>query len=442
MRSYLLPILFGLICCSSCINHQVDSREDFAKSLQENRPLALSCDLAETVVGLSEFDWQAEHCLSIEMLPEDFAMMRTESRFGPDTELEDGAVTLAVAYQYMRSCDVPFPSEFNWYDGQLWVDQKAVGEVSLRKRGFIGSIFSPAPSLKIKSAGLNQSLVLSNNAQDATRLIQVLKHYVYEKANYPAPKVKLANVQLNDSLMGVYSVLEPIESSFLKRVFNNNTGILYEGQIVDFVADWFPRWEMKSGFEGDSENPILKLSKVLEETDDDQLLEELESLIDIDQFIRYWALDILLDNKDSYTTNRNNFFVYFNPAQSDKAVFIPWGLNEFNLKSAEDLSNKTQSIDWRKYQSSDLSRRLSRVVESREMLVEELRRLIEEVWQEEDLMHLIEDRAEWLEDNQIDPNFQETILQLKNWVKERRTLMLELLDSEMPNGDRKSERPC
>ena len=51
--------------------------------------------------------------------------------------------------------------------------------------------------------------------------------------------------------------------------------------------------------------------------------DELESLIDMDQFLKFSAISYLFGNPDDQRYNNNNFYIYFMPSTS-KAIFIPY----------------------------------------------------------------------------------------------------------------------
>ena len=68
--------------------------------------------------------------------PSDFEHMREESRFGPTTEkwatLWGGVVLQSI------KCDAPYPSQFNWYSGNISIDGLNISNVGIRKKGCYG----------------------------------------------------------------------------------------------------------------------------------------------------------------------------------------------------------------------------------------------------------------------------------------------------------------
>lgn len=57
----------------------------------------------------------------------------------------------------------------------------------------------------------------------------------------------------------------------------------------------------------------------------------LEEVIDVSSFLRYAALCYLTGNPDDMRNSGNNYYIFFNPSEGNKAYFIPydydWSLN-------------------------------------------------------------------------------------------------------------------
>ena len=55
--------------------------------------------------------------------------------------------------------------------------------------------------------------------------------------------------------------------------------------------------------------------------------EELERVFDVQSFIRWLAVNTALVNWDSYGNLPHNYYLYQNPADNGRLVWIPWDLN-------------------------------------------------------------------------------------------------------------------
>jgi spore coat protein H len=411
----------------------------------EDRPEGISCN-KDTV------SWSGEHlsfkenhmlCVNIKMDSDDFEVMRYESTFGPSIKDDNGSRASAALFEQVAQCDVPWPSEYNWYSAEVNIDGIDLYNIGIRKKGFFGSIFSDAPSMKLDFAKYNASnsiagidnITLNNNSEDPTRIKNCVGFRLFEMAGYPTPRCNLANISVNNEALGVYTHLEPISDDFLVRNFGNNAGHLYEGQVVDFVEDWLPRWQAKTANTNELGAPLISISDVLNKTPDDDLIAKLDDLLDIDRFITFWAMEIILEHTDGYTTNRNNFYVYFDPSDQERITLIPWGLNYFN----DEENNKNTA---KAYVKGELARRLSRITETTLKLENEISRIMNNVWDEGMILQMVQEFSLQVKSAQNDPNYDDRITEFKNWVKNRPSEVEELLKDGIPEGKKNQTNRC
>ena len=104
-------------------------------------------------------------------------------------------------------------------------------------------------------------------------------------------------------------------------------------------------------------------------------LGQLEKLIDIEAFVRYWATESLLGFWDGYTNDQNNFFIYQNPANS-KFYFIPWGADAL---FSENMPLPPFFIRPRfVYKQAVLANRLYRIPQTQQLYHETMTELLKE----------------------------------------------------------------
>ncbi len=105
--------------------------------------------------------------------------------------------------------------------------------------------------------------------------------------------------------------------------FESDAGTLFEGTLVDFFAGWDTGFEHKFGPEAEGRSQLKALVDALDGPNE-KLVEAVGELVDLDAFLKFWALESLIGFWDGYAGNQNNFFVYHNP-KSGKLHFLPWG---------------------------------------------------------------------------------------------------------------------
>lgn len=419
----------------------------FADEIWEDRPAGIACSPSSSPNTLSqnELTFSPNHmlCISITMDDDAFDRMRNESRFGPSIKEKNGATASAVLLEYLGQCGVPFPKEYNWYNADILVDGIQLKNVGIRKKGFLGSIFSIAPAIKINTdrnvpgqrmANTNR-ITLNNNSEDPTRLVQCLSYKVFEMAGYPAPHCNLANVSCNNEALGVYSHIEAINERFLQRNFGNDQGALYEGQLVDFIEDWTMRWDAKTSRTPKIANTLRAISKTLAESSDEDLPNELGKHLNIDQFLTFWALEIILGHNDGYCSNRNNFFAYQNPTDQNRIVLIPWGLNYLQ-------EGEKKNTDVKDFMGAQIPRRLSRIPRYRDSLKSRILYLLNTIWDESQLTSFIDDLAMQVSSGQSNANYTLHVVELKDWVKNRKTDIWNKVKAGVPTGSEKNSKKC
>ncbi len=375
------------------------------------------------------FDSNHIVCIKVTMGPHDFELLTKETRF-------DGA---GNGFQQIWSdCSRPWPSAYNWYQADIEIGGVSLLEVGIRKKGFVGSQYSPVPTLKIKTdkyvkdqfLGDTERITLNNNGGIIPRMATCLTYEVFAAAGYPAPRCNMANVIINGQPRGPYVHVEAIKKRFLRRAFGDNTGSLYEGTHTDFVEAWLPRWECKTSDTDTSYAPLVGVAQALQKPDD-ELVNALSSVPNIDRYITFWALEVLVSHPDGYGADRNNFYVYFDPTDADRAVFIPWG------------ADKTFLGDFSLYQylTADLPRHLSRIPAMATRMENELERLLDEVWDEAAILGSIDRYSAQVKRAQQDDDYDTKIEALRTWVRSRPDQVREMLRVGFPVGMEKS-LPC
>ena len=208
---------------------------------------------------------------------------------------------------------------YTYFKADLQIDDVTIPSVGVRKKGLFGSADTTRPSLKIKFdefvkqdpfKGLSR-LTLNNNKQDTSQVSQFLTYRLFRKAGIHAPRSNFARVTVNGEFLGIYSHVESIKKPFLKHSFGDKSGNLYEGTLTDFHPKTLEKIEVKTNEKDNDLADIQRLAKLLSQ---EQLsVEELDKVIDVDNFIRYWALEGALRFWDGYASNQNNFYFYMNP---------------------------------------------------------------------------------------------------------------------------------
>ena len=366
----------------------------------------------------------------------------------------------------------PIDHPYTYVEATVSIDGIGFDRVGIRKKGFIGSQNSTRPSLKIKLNHLDKqgqidgvtNLTFNNNQQDTSLISQFMGYGLFSAAGLPAPRCAYAHLSVNGQSLGVYSHVERIHRSFLKRNFGTDDGVLYEGAVVDFFEDWSGSFEKKLGKDKIGRPRIKQLIRALQ-LDNHEIESVMNELIDLNSFYLFWAMEGLLGAWDGYSGNCNNFFVYLN-SETNKFHFIPWGADSLferfsHIKDdrKDPISVKTKGL---------VAHRLYQLKSGRQRYEHALREILGKYWNEKNLIAETEKLEELLKPHlliyqksrisvqaqnktknkrnkrdfdQSLEQFSESIKKKKGFIRKRRTEIMKEISGGMPEWNTDPELP-
>jgi spore coat protein H len=164
-------------------------------------------------------------------------------------------------------------------------------------------------------------LMFNNSVQDPTYVAEALGTELFREAGLPAARVTYARVQLNGRDLGLYVVIEAMNKRFLKEHFLSAKGNLYEAYLQDIDS----RLEQDNGEPGNQAD-IRALVEACLVRDAAARFARISKVLDVDRFVTFAAMEILIGHWDGYVNHTNNYRIYHDPT-SDKLVFITHGLD-------------------------------------------------------------------------------------------------------------------
>mgnify|MGYP000061883755 CR=1 FL=1 len=178
-----------------------------------------------------------------------------------------------------------------------------------------------------------KKLHLNNCAQDPTRLSEFIGSELFREAGVPAARAAHALVELNGRQLGLYVVMEAMDSYFLSRYFKNNDGNLYGQTRGCDITNAIERME------GDAPltyEDLKALSAAVFEEDPRRRLELLEKNLDVERFLSFMAMEVILVHHDGYTYNRHNYRIY-QDLDTGRMVFFPHDLDQLMRRVSPSL---------------------------------------------------------------------------------------------------------
>jgi spore coat protein H len=212
--------------------------------------------------------------------------------------------------------------------------QEVYTDVAIKLKGGTGSFRSldDKPSFTVnfdkfkkgqKFHGLDKCH-LNNSVQDPTYMCEALGSQLCLWAGVPTLRTTHALVELNGRRLGLYVFKEGFDKTFLKRHFKNPHGNLYDG---GFHSDVNAPLEKDSGDGPDNRSDLKALVRAAQEADLKKRFSALSQILDLDRFLTFMAMEVMIWHWDGYTMHHNNYRLYFDPT-SAKFVFLAHGMDQ------------------------------------------------------------------------------------------------------------------
>lgn len=184
-----------------------------------------------------------------------------------------------------------------------------------------------------------KKLSLKNNFNDRSMLREKVATDVFRNAGLVASHTAFYTVYLDHGdgpqYFGVYTLVEEVDDTVLDEQFADDDGNLYkpDGDAASFAAGTFNEEEyVKKTNEDEADfSDVESLLAILHDetrtTDAAAWRTSLEAVLDTDVFLKYLAVNTVIQNWDTYGRMTHNYFLYNNP-ETEKLTWIPWDNNE------------------------------------------------------------------------------------------------------------------
>lgn len=166
---------------------------------------------------------------------------------------------------------------------------------------------------------------LANSVQDPSYISELICGEIFRAAGVPASRIHHVIVSINGKRRGLYYLKEGYDSFFLKKHFGNSDGNFYDG---GFLRDIDQPLQLVSPGENDAKNHAdLKALLASAREKPAERFAKIEKLLEMDKFLAYMALEVIMWDWDGYPMNRNNYRLYHD-VKTNKITFIPSGMDQ------------------------------------------------------------------------------------------------------------------
>jgi spore coat protein H len=244
----------------------------------------------------------------------------------------------------------PTSPTYAYVPGELDIDGRHIREAGLRFKG--NSSYSVSGDtlrrpMRVdfdrfeagaRFAGV-ESFNLSNTSFDPSQVREALAFWLFRTLDVPASRTGHALVyftvpgKYEREYLGLYTLIEEVDQHFLKRHFGRSDGLLLKPSGMRGFAYLGESWEQYRAIcnPRGKERPeacqkVIEFARLINRADDATFRAKIGSVLAVDEFLRFVAVNSALVNFDSFLSTGHNYYIYVSPADG-RIHFIPWDLN-------------------------------------------------------------------------------------------------------------------
>jgi len=187
-----------------------------------------------------------------------------------------------------------------------------------------------------------------NRNQDPTYLTEKYAMDLFQRFDVYAATTTLAQIIIEidgtSYVYGIYTLFEPIDKLFFERRLPKNEadGDLYKSLwqqfgpasllnnypdraigIKDASKNYRPSYDLKNNKKTSDHSALKSFISNINQLQGDTFKTYIEANLDVDMFLRYLAVGVVLGNPDDYRSNGNNYFLFQNDV-TKKWMVIPY----------------------------------------------------------------------------------------------------------------------
>jgi len=241
-----------------------------------------------------------------------------------------------------------FPADI-YFNGLVWkhVGVRYKGNSSLRARSGKLPLRFDFDEFEDTYAGISnqrfygfKELSMSSNFDDPSLIRESTANTLFREFGVPAVRTAYYEIWIDQGTgtseyYGVYTMCEVVFDTFLKDNFGSKTGNCYkpEDDGASFASNGFTLdgFELKTNEDINDKSDIQTMYNFLHAatrtSNAAQWRSDLESVFDVDGFLKYLAVNNTIQNWDTYGRMEHNYYLYHDP-QDGLIKWIVWDNNE------------------------------------------------------------------------------------------------------------------
>lgn len=182
-------------------------------------------------------------------------------------------------------------------------------------------------------------LNLNNNTMDASLMQEAIAYDLCRRVGVPGSRTAFVKVfltvpgRLERRYAGVYTAVEQVDERFLSLHFGSGKGLLLKPEGPAGVPYFGNGWKSYASVYDPKTTPsnedkarLMAFARFVNQSDTETFRAGITNHLEVDAFLRFLALNVVLANHDSCLAIGHNYCLHLDPS-SGRFRFLPWDLN-------------------------------------------------------------------------------------------------------------------
>jgi hypothetical protein len=279
--------------------------------------------------------------------------------------------------------------EFDWTHANFELGGVVFTNVAARAKGNVISLSESTRSYKVdlnkfapgQKLGALDELTFSSLLGDYSCLSAALGYEFFRDAGVPSPRTAYAwlstsvTTQWEQRPLGLFLMVEVVDNEFAAARFGSKATPVFKPvtyNLFEHLGDEWPAYapiyDLKTKATPEQQRRVIDFAQLVSSATDAEFAARAGEFLDLDEFARFLAGQVLLPSYDGILSRGQNFYMYLDP-RSNKFGFIPWDLDSaWGQDWIASTAEQAQASIWHPWVGEN------RFIE-RVMAVEEFRRI-------------------------------------------------------------------
>jgi hypothetical protein len=293
------------------------------------------------------FDDAVVHRFDITIDADDHAAMQADLEKYTSSQPPEGQLT--VEDPIWVPVDVQLDGVTWWHVGMRYKGNSslktAVNE-GIRKLAFrlnFDKFEDDYPSIRNQRFYGFDKMTFSNGFKDGSLIRDKLAADIFRRGGVPAARGAFSRIYVDAGegpvYFGLYTMIEDPSDQMLGDQLTEG-GNLYKPEPAEGLDSGGATWSSfvdedfakKTNLDSGFDDVVAVIDALHADGSDPSTWRAgLEAVFDVDGFLRWLAINQVMENWDSYLCIPHNYYVYANPGDGGRLTWIPWDLNEAML---------------------------------------------------------------------------------------------------------------